>query len=315
MELAAMTSRDASGPLWAITAYFNPMGWQRRLANYRTFRQRLALPLVTVELGYHPEFELKPGDAEVLVQHRGHDVLWQKERLLNLALEALPPGCRAVAWLDCDVVFADEEWSARALRQLERFTIVQAFQEVADLGRDSRLEEMTQRPADREGSAFRVMTRGNVSANAVQLSPVVAPGLAWAGRREVLQKHGFYDAYIVGGADRGILAAAYGSWTELAAVHRLNPSQQQHYFTWATPFFNQIQGNVGFVEGRIANLWHGENKDRAYVARFERLACYQFDPFRDIALDSNRCWRWNSSKPELHEFVRGYFAQRQEDGG
>src|SRR2546429_9079813 len=41
-----MSSRDA--PLWAITCYFNPMGWRRRLANYHAFRRRLSLPLITV---------------------------------------------------------------------------------------------------------------------------------------------------------------------------------------------------------------------------------------------------------------------------
>src|SRR5215204_6644330 len=92
-------------PLWAITSYFNPMRYGRRLANYRLFREHLKVPLLTVELSFGAEdFELREGEADILVQLRGQDILWQKERLLNVALGELPSGCTKVVWLDCDVV-------------------------------------------------------------------------------------------------------------------------------------------------------------------------------------------------------------------
>ena len=90
------TSSSGGGILWAITSYFNPAGYRRRLANFRAFRARLSVPLVAVELAYGPEFELKAGDADILVQIRGRDVMWQKERLLNLALRSLPDSCANV---------------------------------------------------------------------------------------------------------------------------------------------------------------------------------------------------------------------------
>src|SRR4051812_27505421 len=99
------------GGLWAITSYFNPMGYRRRLANYKLFHARLNVPLVAVELAYGPDFELNAGDADVLVQLRSQDVLWQKERLLNLAMRSLPSGCRYVVWLDCDIIFEADDWS------------------------------------------------------------------------------------------------------------------------------------------------------------------------------------------------------------
>ncbi len=87
--------RDA-GDFWAITAYFNPAGYRSKYANYRQFRKHLALPLVAIELSYGPDFELKDDDAEIVLRRRGRDVLWQKERLLNIALAALPSHCRRV---------------------------------------------------------------------------------------------------------------------------------------------------------------------------------------------------------------------------
>ena len=97
-----------AGPLWAVTSYFNPAGYRRRKANYRVFRERLPLPLLTVEWSPTGQFELQPGDADILIQLTGGDVMWQKERLLNIGVERLPSQCKHVAWVDCDLVFERE---------------------------------------------------------------------------------------------------------------------------------------------------------------------------------------------------------------
>ena len=85
------------------------MRYQRRLANYRSFREHLAVPLITVELSYGAGFDLREGEADVLIQLRGRDVMWQKERLLNVGLGALPSACSKVVWLDCDIIFEGDD--------------------------------------------------------------------------------------------------------------------------------------------------------------------------------------------------------------
>src|SRR4051794_18027562 len=96
--------------LWLLTSYFNASGYRTRRQNYDRFRQRIAgLRLLTVECAFGPEpFALEPS-AEVL-QVRARDVLWQKERLLNVALAALPADCHKVAWLDGDLLFERPDW-------------------------------------------------------------------------------------------------------------------------------------------------------------------------------------------------------------
>src|SRR5436190_23735340 len=106
--------------LWALTSYFNPMRYRRRRQNFRRFREHRRAPLLAVELGYGGRFELEPGDADLLVQIPGNDVLWQKEKLLNAALPSLPADCDTVACADCDVLFGDADWTARALDALEQ---------------------------------------------------------------------------------------------------------------------------------------------------------------------------------------------------
>src|SRR5262245_38284590 len=96
---------SGNGALWAITAYFNPARYARRLHNYRVFRRHLSVPLLAVELAFDGDFELHERDAERLVQLRTRDVMWHKERLLNIALQRLPSTCDSVLWIDCDLVY------------------------------------------------------------------------------------------------------------------------------------------------------------------------------------------------------------------
>ncbi len=128
-----MLPKDAT---WAITAYFDPLDCGNRLETYREFRRNLRVPLVAVELSFDDRFDLGPGDADILIQVRGDDVLWQKERMLNIGLRALPDRCDAVAWLDCDSVFVREDWVAASRRQLENFALVQPFERLHYLDRN-----------------------------------------------------------------------------------------------------------------------------------------------------------------------------------
>jgi hypothetical protein len=61
--------------LWAITSYFNPVGYARRLQNYLAFRKHLAIPLVTVELAYRDDFDLPPDAGDILIRLRARTSL------------------------------------------------------------------------------------------------------------------------------------------------------------------------------------------------------------------------------------------------
>ena len=52
--------------MWAVTSYYNPARFRRRLANYKTFRANLAVPLVTVELSFDGNFELLETETQPL---------------------------------------------------------------------------------------------------------------------------------------------------------------------------------------------------------------------------------------------------------
>ena len=309
----------ASQPgLWGLTCFFNPNRSRRRLSNYHAFRQHLTVPLVTVELVYGAAPELNAGDADILLHLQGRDVLWQKERLLNLALQAVPRECDIVAWLDCDVLFERNDWPDLVRCQLEHCVLLQPFQNVFDLNAELLRTDADRADPGRQSLACKIVT-GGLSPDLIATARLrnewgCAAGLAWAGRRDVLDRHGFYDAGIVGGGDRAMVCAAYGCWQGLERTHQLNEKQQQHYLAWAGPFFDSVQGRVGFVEGSVFHLWHGNVQKRGYGTRFEGLTPFAFDPALDIAHDEQGCWRWNSNKPDLHRYVRRYFELRSDDG-
>lgn len=301
--------------IWAITSYFNPVGYRNRLKNYRIFRRRLVVPLVTVELSYSPEFALSETDADRLVRIHGRDILWQKERLLNIALQALPRECEKVAWIDCDVVFGRPDWPSAASRLLEHAPLVQLFHERYNLPAETLPEQATSLEDCATGNSVAyALAHRLVSPEVVGERWGVSLGLAWAARRPLLETHGLYDAGILGGGDRALACATFAQFDRLRTAWQANQRQSEHFSAWARPFHEAVRGNVGCVEGAVFHLWHGHKRDRRYIERFEGLRPFAFDPFRDIAIDSSGCWRWNTSKTEMHRYVSDYFRARREDG-
>ena len=221
----------SSNRLWAITSYFNPARYRRRFENYRVFRRHLTLPLLTVELGFDGRFELGSGDADRLVQVHGRDVMWQKERLLNIALAELPAECEAVAWLDCDLVFDDPRWPRKAMAELEKVTAVQPFDRVMEAG-PSYDHDAADSPD--------LVHRGRSWASALN-DPACPPdlltreiralgyscGLAWAARRSFLERHGFYDACVMGSGVRALPGAVLGRFEDTIRYLRMGISRSK----------------------------------------------------------------------------------------
>lgn len=116
---------------WVVTTYFNLTNGSKRLANYHCFKRHLSVPLLTLE--WHPDrrFQLKNDDADILLQVSGGDLMWQKERLLTMAIAALPDHVKYIAWIDCDVLFGDPDWQDEARALLDRNPVIQLFGEVA----------------------------------------------------------------------------------------------------------------------------------------------------------------------------------------
>jgi hypothetical protein len=311
---------------WVVTSYYNPAGYRSRRENYQHFRRRLQAPLLTVELAPPGRFELSAEDATRLVQVEGTDVMWQKERLINLGLDHLPPECTELAWVDCDVIFASESWVEDTLRALRNHCLVQCFTRMCHLPEEARvsapLGEQTcfTRPslAARLRQGDDVFARGGGASfpSGFQQGDQWghAAGVAWSMRRDLLAKVGLYDAMIVGGGDGALVQAALGEPDRATPVFRYSSAHAEHYARWAAEFGAIAKDGIGVVDGDIYHLWHGNLRDRRYHLRHGILRKYDFDPHVDIALAESGCWRWSSEKPALHRAVAEFFVKRREDG-
>jgi hypothetical protein len=304
--------------MWAITSYYNPVRSKRRLSNYRIFRANLHIPLVAIELSFDGKFELTEEDADILVQISGGAVLWQKERLLNVALRRVPSNVDSLAWLDCDLIFEDANWVTRAEIQLRQNDLVQLFSDMTDLSPDEAVVPSGQTLVAPSGSGL-VYLAANDEEKAfaiLQDSPAIRPvsrGLAWAAKRSVLGQHGFYDALIVGSGDRAMAFAMYGRFQEVMNSLYMNEIQRAHYMRWAVPFHEVVRGRVGHITGRLYHLWHGDIENRRYDQRYRLLSKFDFDPESDIRVGPNGAWEWARQRPDLAQFLANYFAGRHED--
>ncbi len=300
--------------MWAITAYFNPIGYRRRSFNYHVFRKNLDLPLVTVELGFDGKYELTDKDADVLIQIDGGAVLWQKERLLNLALKAVPADVENIAWLDCDVVFQRPDWIEEAEQRLTSLNVIQLYSKAAEFKAEhlhlAANAEVRHSPAIAALFADGYLPAKEQWRSAEPIRPKQL-GFAWAAKSALLRDQGFYDAAILGGADALMFLAMYGLFEEAIVRSSLNAAGGDHYLRWAESFHRAVAQRVGFIPGKIYHLWHGDRKNRKYRDRYRLLR--GFDPFSDIVLAGNGAWQWKDPQSGLAQSVREYFVERSED--
>lgn len=329
---------------WAITAYFNTAGWSSRLENYHLFRQALNIPLLTVEWSPHGDFRLGKGDADCLVQLAGGDLMWQKERLLNIALASLPDHVKYVAWLDCDLMFVEAHWSEQARGALQDHPFIQPFRDIHYLDDETTrllagsnhppLQEIIRRSGlplrhsfatlyERLGEgvvaqdlAIRFKRQNPFESYNVMLRP--AYGHAWAARRDLLANIGFYDRCVLGGGDLFLCYGLIGKADALVANH-LGIGWDYYtggdsYQKWAEQASSSCRGMLASTNSTLAHLYHGELGNRQYKSRIDGLAAFGLDLDRDLSTSDGMPWSWARQRAELNAYFRQYMQNRREDG-
>ena len=292
------------GRLAAVTSYFNPCGYRSLRQNYRRFAQGMhaqGVPLYTAELAFGDKPFVLDGGPYVR-QFRARDVLWHKERLLNLLLPHVPPEFDKIAWIDADLLFDNADWSSDAGRRLEEYPVVQLFEQAV-------YSDAQGRPFDNRTSVARAVDEGRP--NATDLGSF-HPGFAWAARRTLLERHGLPDDNILGDGDSMMVCAMFGWWNH-PLIARSDWAMRESILAWGQSFREDVQGHVGWVPGRILHLWHGNSDNRRYVERMGWLGRAGFDPRRDLRAGADGLWEWTGGQDWLRERIRQYFFDRRED--
>ncbi len=311
---------DSVADLWVIAAYYNPHGYRSRARNYALFAdslRRSGVPLLTVECAFGDEPFALPDGQDVL-KLRCDSVLWQKERLLNVAVSTLPPTCTKVAWLDADILFTRADWATETSRLLDSQQIVQVFTSVVRLPRGVTAfpDAKDSDPPELIESFASVFTAHPTSHLGGHYHEHGHTGFGWAARRDILLRTGLYDTALSGSGDHLIAHAAVGDH-ESKCVDKVlgkNTPQREHFRRYADRFFAHTKGQLAAVPGTILHLWHGDHEYRRYSDRNVELIKLGFDPVCDLRLSSSGAWEWASHRPALHQWAKEYFARRKEDG-
>jgi len=239
--------------------------------------------------------------------------MWQKERLLNIAISHLPSQCKKVAWLDCDVLFENHDWAKETSLMLNYYKVIQPFKEAIRLPRNATSYNGIGERYNSFGYIFKhnplAVTEGKFDVHG-------HTGFGWASHKGILKKHGFYDVCIAGTADHMMAHSFVGDW-DTECVRRIlgrNDAFYNHYLNWSKDIYKSVRSRVAYVDGTILHLWHGDLQNRKYVDREKLLESNRYDPFKDIELDKNNCWKWRHNNKELKEWAKEYFVLRKEDG-
>ncbi len=249
--------------LWGITTFFNPAGYKSKKKNYNSFRKisrKQGLKLVVVELAFdNSKFELKERDADILLQLRtdSKNIMWQKERLMNIAFKKIPESCNKIVWIDCDVFFENDDWVEKVSASLDKYIIVQPFSKFIRLGKGVKNPSKNNTVFDnKKDDVF-----GQVYSLYNNLPNNFISGLVWAFRREVFEKNLFYDEAILGSGDRLMSYAFYNKdfikkldKTDKNFINMcLYVKMHQRYQIWLENVSNIVKGNTFYID---QNLYH-----------------------------------------------------------
>lgn len=264
-----------------IACYFNPQKNPYRLSAFRTWYEsikHLNHRIVECTIGDSlPELtnEVIPANLKTV---QTENLLWHKETLLNGLVAELPKQFKYVFWLDTDVIFTNHNWLVEAVEVLKTKNLVQPFEYCVHLDQDDTTPsfditheyEFASNPEHRHPKLWKSfgsnIDTGVSSDQSYDKHGHV--GFAWGARREILDAVPLYDKALVGGADHIIAHAGAGhiphtcivkSFTEdLDAVNR-----------WSRKFFAVVRGEIGYVEGDLYHIWHGEIEKRQYLKRIQ----------------------------------------------
>ncbi len=228
--------------------------------------------------------------------------------MLNLALKKVPSSCKKVAWLDCDILFKNSNWTIDASKLLDNYPVIQLFEDVIRLPKDLSVNSSTTQYWKSFANIYvrhpNILLIGTFTEHE-------HTGFAWAMKREILIKYKLYDACIAGSGDHLMAHSFCGDWD---SPHVLNLVRSRphliHFQKWSEKIYQDIRARMYYVSGTILHLWHGEMENRNYFTRNKEFSYFEFDPKRDIKFGANGLWEWSSYKPKLHNWAKSYFNFR-----
>ena len=296
-----------------VTSYFNSHNYASKRRGFELFKHsmdRSGVPLFIGECAFgEEEFELAPSSS--VFQFRCRDLMWQKERLLNLTIDRVPDRYTKIVWVDADVLFTNPRWIVEASECLDHVPVIQPFSHAVRL----RPRETSYYGGGQRFRGFCFTRSALPPVSRLRYHVHGHTGLAWAADRQLLSDLGLYDAAIGGSADHLMAHAFCGDFGSgcLQAVFGGPSGYLEHFRSWAEAAWGRVQGRLGHVGGAALHLWHGETVNRGYLRRYRQLTRRGYDPAVHLDGEPGGLWAWSDEGAFLSEWASRYFRDRRED--
>ncbi len=267
-----------------ICSYFNYYEDELRKQNYIKFRKNFAHDLLTVEVA-KDESEFFIDDAIQIIA-KPENLLWQKERCFNIALESLPPSVDKIVWVDTDIIFHNKNWLDDLETQLDNYAFVQPFERVVEIN-------------NHYNHNLNCFGYGKLVYDKIQdgstLPASIAQGLSWGVNRSIL-KNGFYDKHILGSNDALQLISWLGDVFNIILL-QLPHSLIMDFLDYYNDMDHFLGSNMNYCKGVVEHMYHGDTFKRGYNAR-EKLFRENFE-IDDLEIDNNGLYKLNNNKKLL----------------
>jgi len=306
-----------------ISCFFNPQNSPYRIKAFNIWYD-------SIKHLNHKIIECVIGDAKPQLKESGsieriytESLLWHKETLLNKIISELPPRYKYIFWIDADVIFTNKNWLIEGVEVLQGgCTIIQPFEYCVHLDKDQIKPEFDLQFAKamydpnkglvkeskrlwRSFSANWVTNRINARSENYDVHGHV--GFAWGATRELLDEVPLYDKALIGGADHIIAHAAAGQIPH-CCITKSFKDDIQDVLSWSKLFYAFAKGKIGYVEGDLFHIWHGDIDKRDY---FNRIVNFTSKAKEITMKDKNGLYV--TKDKESVKYMKNYFRQREVD--
>ncbi len=264
-----------------IACYYNPTNNPYRLIAFNKFYDSIKHLNHRIVECVISDSEPQLPESEFITRVSTNTTLWHKESLLNLLVKNLPQEFKYVFWVDADVIFTNKNWMVDAVAELQpsKNRMVQLFEYCIHLEQDElepnfnyhREKLGCSNPSLRHPRMWRSFGANYATTNYsddLNYDKHGHVGFAWGARRSVLDTMPLYDKALIGGADH-IMAHAAAGHIDHNCIRKSFTDDIDAINEWSEQFRRVIGGKLGYVNGDLFHIWHGDVAKRQYLKRIQ----------------------------------------------
>ncbi len=285
----------------SICCYFNWDNNQVRKNNYIQFRKNFKHPLITIEICLDKNNFFIDDSIKILANT--DNILWQKERAFNIAIESLSSKYDKVLWLDTDITFLNPNMMNELEDKLDHYDMVQPFENVCEYNKGV---VSTNRCLNTCGYAKAL--KKCIETNEIIGDPTPAIGLAWGINLSIMPEGLFYDKHILGSNDLLQIQAVTLDILNAHFLGKYNDNLVSSWLKYCKQMPKKEKYDIGYCSGVVEHIYHGKSSTRGYVYREKLLREHNYNPDTDIRISENGLYEILNK--EMKPSILEYFTNR-----